>query len=262
MLLFFFLSGYGLYKGYEKKRIGMEFWKKRIFYMYFPCVVIQFIFYLIQAVKNQKFVMNELVFYSLFSAWFIDVILIQYFIFFITGIFAREKRKMWVTLNFFLSLFIAITFWKSGFNARWYNGLMLFSFGMLIAYTEEKLITLITKNWNVYFAISLVSFGISGMVFTTYKSSFTGINVVKTFSGMCLSMITCFVFLRMKLKSRVMRFIGKRSLFFYIIHVNLLAVIGNAEGTNRVFVVYSVMILTFLFVITLDRLKFGKLLGK
>lgn len=96
VLLFFFLSGYGLYKGYEEKQIEVKFWKKRLTSMYLPCIVIQLVFGIIKAVSDQSFVLWKVVIDGLFGAWFIDVILIQYFIFFMTGIISGGKRTRWI----------------------------------------------------------------------------------------------------------------------------------------------------------------------
>lgn len=40
VLLFFFVSGYGLYNGYKVKKVDATFWRKRLVNMYLPCVLI------------------------------------------------------------------------------------------------------------------------------------------------------------------------------------------------------------------------------
>lgn len=242
VLLFFFLSGYGLYKGYKGKQISISFWKKRLINMYFPCVIIQFMFYIVDIVRNQEFNVWQMTIRSLFGAWFIDVILIQYFIFFITWVIAKGKPKLWITLSFLISIVVAFIFWKLKFNARWYNGLMLFPFGMFIAYSEKKIIVLIERKWSLCFILSILLFVISGAFFTIYKEKIAWIDAVKTFSGVFLSMIVCIAFLKIKLCSKIMRYVGKRSLYFYLIHLNLLNSLENINGMSEVSIFYIVLI--------------------
>lgn len=246
VLLFFFVSGYGLYKGYSCKKIGVQFWKKRIINVYIPCIIIQFVFYICETVITQKFDIGVLTINSLFGAWFIDVILIQYFIFFITWIIAGGSHKKWIVSSFLLSVVVAFIFWIRVFNPRWYNGLMLFPFGMLIAYLEKKIIPPIQKKWLIFFIVTIILSGISGIVFTLFKGTTGWINVVKTFSGMCLSILTCIIFMKVKFNSKIMQYIGKRSLYFYLVHLNLLLLLGMFKNLQEISVCYLVLILTFL----------------
>ena len=255
VLLFFFVSGYGLFKSYRDKEFDTLFLKKRFLNVYFPCVFIQMIFCLVNSYMQQSFNIVEMILDILFGAWFIDVIMIQYFIFFISWKFAKGRHDIWITLSFLGSMIVALVFIHSGFNARWYNGLMLFPFGMLIAYKEEKLISLILKKWNVSLLLSAIMFTLSGVFFSYFKGNSAVINIVKTFSGMCLSMMVCVMFLRIKFCSKLMLYIGKRSLYFYLVHVNLLSILLTIEGIREVPIFYMVLILTFFIVEVFYRLR-------
>ena len=247
VLLFFFLSGYGLFKGYGGKQLGISFWRKRLVNMYLPCVLIQLIFCVIDIIRNQDFELWGIVAYSLFGMWFIDVILVQYFIFYIAWILTKGKANCWILLSFLFSMVAVYIFWKLKFNARWYNGLMLFPFGMLAAYKEKKLIALVERKWGINLVVVVVLFVLSGAAFTCFKEAAVGINIIKTFSGMCLSMMMCIVFLRVKLCSKIMRYMGKRSLYFYLIHLNLLTELNSSGFANAICSFYLVILLTFSF---------------
>ncbi len=43
-----------------------------------------------------------------------------------------------------------------------------------------------------------------------------------------------------------MQYIGKRSLYFYLVHLNLLSLLGMFENLQEISVCYLVLILTFL----------------
>lgn len=190
----------------------------------------------------------KMVSYSLWGAWFIDVILVQYLIFFITWKITKGKPNAWIALSFLGSIIAAIVFMVCGLNARWYNGLMLFPFGMLIANKEKELMARIERKWNMFLLITMVLFALSGGIFTYFKGSIIGIDCVKMFSGMCLSILVCIVFWRIKLCSKIMLYIGKRSLYFYLVHVNLLSVLGVLEEIKGIQIFYMVLGLTFLVV--------------
>ena len=248
VLLFFFVSGYGLYKSYRAKKIDITFCQKRLLHMYIPCVVIQGVFYLIDAGRCRTFDMLDMISSSLLGAWFIDVILIQYAVFFLTSKMARGRADVWIALSAVCSLAVIFVFMKCGLNARWYNGLILFPFGMFIAYKEEKIIALAGKRWGLFFMGSLLSFVAAGAVFTYFKGETVWVNAAKTFSGMCLCLLTCIVFLRIKFSSKIMEYIGKRSLYFYLIHINLLSVARTIEKLQGIYVFYFVLLLTFFIV--------------
>ncbi len=90
VLLFFFVSGYGIYKQYNKSFSGKNFWFKRLFNMYLPCIFMQFIFCMIKMLMQGEFSFLRLFIESFFYGWFIDVILIQYFVFYISLMISRS----------------------------------------------------------------------------------------------------------------------------------------------------------------------------
>lgn len=255
VLLFFFVSGYGLYKNYKTIELDITFWKKRLLNMYLPCVIIQFIFCLVTAVLYQEFNIWRIVFNSFFGAWFINVILVQYVIFFVTGKIAKGKSAKWIILSFLWSMIAALIFWRCELNARWYNGLLLFPFGMLIAHKEGKILAAIKRKAVLLFAISIVLFAISGAIFTRFKGNAVGIDIVKPFSGMCLCMVICIAFSQVKFDSRIMLYIGKRSLYFYVVHMNLLTVLESVGEIPQITIFYMVLLLTFPIVEIFYRLR-------
>ena len=53
VLLFFFVSGYGIYKGYAHKTPNVGFLHRRLINVYLPCLFIQSVFRLIEAVRTK-----------------------------------------------------------------------------------------------------------------------------------------------------------------------------------------------------------------
>lgn len=250
VFLFFFVSGYGLYKGYGEKKAGLSFWKKRLFNMYLPCVLIQFIFCLIRMFLQKQFSIRQMLFESLFYGWFIDVIMIQYMVFFISWILAKGRQNVLIMLTYLLSGIVCLFFYIQGFDARWYNNLWLFPIGMTAAWQEQKLIHSIERKWGLYITLSFILFAALGGVRTHayWFGNPAGTDVIKAASGICLSIFICAVFFKIQFGSDVMKYIGKRSLFFYIVHVELIEIIGRIETVNSIQTFYIVLVLSFFIV--------------
>jgi len=243
VLIFFFISGYGIYKGYGKSEFTIKFWYKRIFFMYLPSVMIQFVFSVIDRLKNDNFLIKEIVFDMFVGAWFIDVIMLQYLIFFIAWKVSKGRQNILIILSFLGSIIAAVAFYIMGFNPRWYNGLLLFPVGMLIAFKEKELTIIFRQRWLACLSIFTIAFMILGGIFVYGKGNYIGIDMCKTLAGICLSACICIFFVRIKLYSSIMRYIGRRSLFYYLIHLNLLE-ICESICTSSVKNFYVVMLLT------------------
>ncbi len=243
VLIFFFISGYGIYKAYaDRKSLGVAFWQKRLSAVYVPSVVIQFLACLAIMWQDHNFSLQWLFFYSFLGAWFIVAIMIQYFIFYISWEISRGKKKRLVILSFLGSIAVAALFYIFDCNPRWYNGLFLFPFGMLAGYLEKKIIDVMPKKWATCLFVSGSAFILSGGVFTYGKGHYLGIDLCKVLAGICLSVFICALCARIRLCSDVMRYIGKRSLFYYLIHLNLLEVCEKI-GISHIKIFYLVCIL-------------------
>ncbi|MCM1144050.1 MAG: acyltransferase [Blautia sp.] len=161
VLLFFFVSGYGIYKSYGHRKPDIRdaqtgksaagvFLYKRFRNTYLPCVWIQFTFCLLDSLQTGHFSWKEALFESLLGAWFVDVILIQYLIFCLSWILAKERQGLFMALNLLFSILAAVIFYLCGLNARWYNGLLMFPVGMLVAWQEPKLLLSMRKRWLIH----------------------------------------------------------------------------------------------------------------
>lgn len=256
VFLFFFVSGYGMYKGYGEKEPSFSFWYNRFFNMYFPCILIQFFFCLIKMYQQKNFSFYKVLVESLFYGWFIDVILIQYLVFFMAWIISKGKKFLLIFLTFLFSSISCMIFYYKGFDARWYNNLWLFPVGIAIGWKEQKLIIFMKHNWLKFAFFSFLFFVILGG-FRTYAywgGSPVSTNLLKVISGICLSLFVCAIFSRIQLCSYVMKYIGKRSLFFYIVHVELLEILDKVKSIKNIHIFYLVPILTFVIVELLYRI--------
>ncbi|MCH5249882.1 MAG: acyltransferase [Lachnospiraceae bacterium] len=248
VLLFFFVSGYGIYKGYAHKTPDAGFLYKRLLNVYVPCLFIQVVFCLWDIMWQRSFDFREIVLRSLADAWFIYVILVQYIIFFVSWVISKGRQSVMLILSYMFSAITAVIFCLCGLNARWYNGLLLFPIGMTIAYKEDKLLIAIRKNRFLHMFVYSILFVLTGGAFTYWKGDFIAVDILKVIAGVCMSMLVCTIYTQVRLSSPIMQYIGKRSLFFYIVHLGLRRVVNGFESVNKVENFYIVLVFTFIIV--------------
>ena len=246
VLLFFFLSGFGLFKGYANRKPSIDFVKKRIKNVVYPYILMKICFYIMTLFFVKDTVFNIKSFILNFADWFVVVIVIEYIIFYISWVVASRttKKGLLLLLDFILSLIVALIFVRIGLVARWYNGLLLFPFGMLLAKYEKALLFHLKKQWIVKLFINIIIFIALGSIFTLFKGNIWA-DIIKTIAGIELAVITCGIFIRYELKSRIMKYIGKNSLYFYIIHLCIMTFLDQVFKLDRICYLYITVFLTF-----------------
>lgn len=245
VLLFFFVSGYGIYKGYSDRKPTWKFWKRRLIKMYIPCIIIQFLFAIIDAWQLQDIEVETILLRSFLGAWFIDVILIEYMIFFVTWILSKNNKSILVGLSFVLSIIVAALFCYFNFDPRWYNGLLLFPIGMLFAWKEKSICNYIESKWFKCLLLYFIMFLVLGGGFTFGKGSLWA-DFLKVASGISLCMIVCIIYRKVKIDSLIMMFIGRKSLYFYLIHLGWIGIFSRIDALNVLWKIYSIIIITFI----------------
>ncbi len=183
---------------------------------------------------------------SLQEAWFIYVIMIQYFVFFISWTVSKGRQELLLILNFILSLAVATALYFTNVNARWYNGLLLFPIGMTVACYEKKLLASFQKNWLLHLGLHLIIFILAGGAFTYVKGSSAAADLLKMLAGASMGLLVCIIYMRVRSVSGIMRYIGRRSLFFYLVHLELRSAITKIENMDSVTAFYLILPLTFI----------------
>ncbi len=193
--------------------------------------------------------------YCLWGDWFVDVIMLQYIFFYVAKKISEicKKENIFILLNFLISVVAAMVFWKLGFNARWYNGLLLFPFGLLAAAKEVEILGWINKKWMITTAILFVMSIISGGIFCYFKGNLWA-DAVKTVSGAFLSGLFVNILHKVRLALPMLAYIGKRSLYFYIIHLNILNGLNFMGNFDKKKEFYIVIVMTILMVVILNLL--------
>lgn len=193
--LFFFFSGYGLYKSYERKENYLDgFFSKRILTVLIPLLVMNVIYFAFsfhtepQMPSAKRFLSLTGITLANSQAWYVIVAIIMYMLFYFSFKFISNK-KISLAIIFAASLILVSLFifgghffwwvkdygsywwlteegWKDGkwwrkitcwwFQGEWWvNSLITFFCGIVVAMNEKKIIEFFKKLYWVKFALSL-----------------------------------------------------------------------------------------------------------
>ena len=160
---FFFCSGYGLYKSYLAKEDYLKgFLGKRIIPLLISFLATDALFQLARlSLASPAFPANT---YS----WFIFVIVIMYCIFFVCFKLFKKNAE--------LAVLAATVLWCIGCRllfaeTYWYNSVLAFPAGLLLAKHEEKITALVKKRLYVVGAAFIIITGIFIFLSTNEKGT-------------------------------------------------------------------------------------------
>ena len=213
VLLFFLLSGYGIFKGYANKQPTIRYWKNRLINVAIPAICISVLSATVLSYCSGKtMTFSVLAKDVLMNQWYVNVMLVEYLVFYVCWSLCRGNHRRLLVLSVLLSMSAGTVFLKMGLPARWYNGILLFPTGMILAEYEDWIIAWNRKIKWIVLTFSAAMFCITGILFTTLKGQLAG-DLLKTLSGICLSLSVVMLIALFEVGNRVMECIGKRSLF-------------------------------------------------
>ena len=264
VLLFFFLSGYGIFQGYAKKPTTMHYWKNRILHVMIPAFAITLLIVIvIYALDGRTFSGVQFFFDLMTTQWYIIAALIMYLVFFLSWCIARGRVPLLMVVDVIGCLVVIALFYSQGFPSRWYTGLFLFPAGMMVAWMSDGILHMSkTKKW-IGLTLFFLLFGITGFGYAHFKGTDPG-SCMKTLSGICLGFLAVYFVQLFEGGNRAIRWVGECSLYIYLCHVGVLSVVSILanrtdlfEGHREVWV-YPILATTLLFA-AICRLIFGKL---
>lgn len=244
-----------MYISYSNKKIDVEYIWKRLKGVYFPYLLMKFILlfgYYILGIQ-QEFSVKNLLQILLVEDWFIQVIVLEYILFFLLVKFF--PRRYLVLYSFVADVVLSVIFVMQDKTINYLNSLWLFTAGMLAAQCEAKIVQLYQNAIYPKIGVMLVLFGVSGLVFAVNKGAFWA-NAVKPLSGVCLCLALCGVFRVLTLRSPLLRWSGVRSMYLYIVHITVWRYTSSvSEPVPRMWLtVLFTLVLTEILYQTLTRL--------
>lgn len=254
VLIFFFVSGYGINESCIGKRPGFAFMWKRAKGVYLPYLLIKASFFTAFLIGGEPQKMGTDRLLSVLSAeedWFIHVILIQYLIYFFLKRFAGSNMLL-IAFSLLADALMSIVFAIEGRPEGWYNALWLFTFGIICSQYKKQIICFFDAGTRKKIMLSLLAFGITGACFAVFKGAMWA-NIAKPVSGMALCFALCGLFRKVMFLSPAMAYFGKRSLHLYIVHSAVwapLRVTGNAVARFWLSLILSVFITEIMYRMT------------
>lgn len=220
VLLFFFVSGYGIYASYATKKNSNTFLFKRIENVYLPYLFIKLIMLILFILVGGEYYLRDEIFKIIsLEDWFVKVIMLQYLSFWILQ--RRLRKNKLIVLSVFVDCLLSAIFIFEERPLRWFNALWLFTFGFIVS-EYEKLIIEWFKNRIIIKCIFLFgAFIICGTIFAIYKQEVFFISIFKIISGIFLCMCICGLLQKITLESKLFVYVGIKSLYYYIVHINM-----------------------------------------
>lgn len=250
VLLFFFVSGYGINESYSDKKIDKTYLIKRFKGVYLPYIFTKYILLIISLFFDMSlFTVRDVFSILLVPDWFIFVIILQYISYYLARkYFSRNSLVFCLIANIVFTIWFVITDKPIG----WYNALWLFTFGIVVSMYQDKITTFISKHKICYAFVCLFMFLAFGVVFVLFKGAAFA-NIFKPISGMFLSIAICCIFGLIKIDNFFSSWLGKRSLHIYIIHMfvwDILLVYVFKSMSNEKFTILTILATLISFVMT------------
>lgn len=249
--LFFFISGYGLMYGLDRKiDFGNHFIRKRIIPILLNYIIVLLIYYLINAQKNINVKDVLLCSYIPFS-WYILSILCLYIMFYVSIFISKKGNNVIMYVSVFLMIFIAIT---NHFNDKlpypYLGGLQMITFVIgMIVYNSLRLKHLL-KNKKMMFVLTFVF-----MLLWAYMLCHKDLNIHLLSTGFCesiisyvfpLMIISVLKYLQITRLLSFWSFLQKHTLQIYLIHGIVLFNIVNHDISSElmIFIIFFITILS------------------
>ena len=261
--VFFFFSGFGLFKSYKTKENYLEgMLRKRlpkILIPFFVTNIIYLIFVSKGKVSNALDIVTSLVGFTLLNsnAWFIVELTVLYTLFYLCFRKAGSDCKAicWLTIFTTILVIAALLLGHDTTKIRghwfmgewWYNTTLIFIMGILFAKYESRVKTFMVRRWKVLLPLSLLIF-VGWFILQEYVEA--GFGYYKEWPGhpgypeklltLIVQLILCMIFmfimllvnLKLEFGNPVLRFLGSFTYEIYLIHdVYRWNLPGGPEGT-------------------------------
>jgi membrane-bound acyltransferase YfiQ involved in biofilm formation len=229
VVIFMFLSGYGIAKSYKTKGF-YKFISKRIEKVYLPFLAVNiFTIVLYFLFAKERFSVIDLIKYIIGIKliddvlWYVIAILIFYFIFYVTYKYFSLKTATILLLAF--SIVYPIICFLFGIGMRWYTTSFSFFIGVSIALYKEIYDNLFQKKY--YLFLSIFSFLFLVLTFGSYY--FNSIGCLKIwlcyFSNIAFNFIIILLLYRIRFGNAILLFLGVISYWMYLVHMKIYNII-------------------------------------
>lgn len=259
--VFFFWSGYGLYKSVvNKKRYLNRFFSKRVFPVWFPYLIVCFLFTL-----ERIFILKErmpmwfkitnftgvTIGYSF--GWYVQAIIVFYVLFFLAFKYSRYNSDAitWIWIGVVSWIVLGLIIDHNDYflcGQWWYNSAILFPIGVTFANNEERIVAGLKKYYKALLPASIIAVYITFIIsrfmeiHRGYYGQYSGllpiIKIVSRFETLLSQIVAALVFVimiilicfKVRFSNKVLTFLGNHTLEIYLTHgffLEIFAVLYN-----------------------------------
>jgi fucose 4-O-acetylase-like acetyltransferase len=250
--MFLFISGYGLYKQYEKQGAVYinRFLQKRVLPLYLINVIL-IVFYSI----SNAILANEIPWLAILQSflfggtivskgWYIQAIIVWYLLFFMVFKFIKNDKLKILTMIGAYFIYLAVCLVME-LSSTWYEGAFCLVLGIIYAKYFNKLNEFIADKKR--FVLSILLFiALFFVVFFLSRAKFLygPIRIVARSISACLFTINLVLFLKIiPINNVATRFLGKIGLEIYVFHGFFLTLYRNNFIYIDNMVLYCVLVL-------------------
>ena len=282
--VFFFWSGYGLFKSFKSKQKYLSgFISKRVVPVLVPYVIVCFLFTLerIFVFKEKMPLWFKITNFTgitigYYFGWYIQAIVVFYLVFYFAFKYSRYDFDaiLYVFAGVLLWVVAGLIIDHNDYFMRgqwWYNSTMLFPFGVLFAKNESKIIEFLKKRFKILVPSSIILFFLS-FFFSRFMESIGGyygemmgfpfskkiLYRVLTLTPQLLAavMFTLFLILicmKAEFHNKVLDFLGSHTLEIYLTHAFFLEFFAISYNYKRDSIFYArpwlLLLVTFILTI-------------
>ena len=268
--VFFFWSGYGLFKSFKSKQKYLSgFISKRVVPVLVPYVIVCFLFTLerIFVFKEKMPLWFKITNFTgitigYYFGWYIQAIVVFYLVFYFAFKYSRYDFDaiLYVFAGVLLWVVAGLIIDHNDYFMRgqwWYNSTMLFPFGVLFAKNESKIIEFLKKRFKILVPSSIILFFLS-FFFSRFMESIGGyygemmgfpfskkiLYRVLTLTPPLLAavMFTLFLILicmKAEFHNKVLDFLGSHTLEIYLTHAFFLEFFAISYNYKRDSIFYA-----------------------
>jgi peptidoglycan/LPS O-acetylase OafA/YrhL len=234
VIIFLFISGYGLYQSYQLNNKKMGFWKKRILKLYIPLwITLAFFIILDNVLINLHhplpeiilnflgFHLNDILVRVNAVAWFVEYVMVLYFIFWIVSKFSfSEKLKLTVLFCLCFSIYIMIRLTPlRNYHSIWLPYTIVFPIGVLFGKYQNIIRTFLSRKIRNRLLLIIPTF-ISILVFYKWDEIVPvgGSDVFRPIALIIPIILVSALIETLNYQSSFLLFLGSYSYEIYLLH--------------------------------------------
>ncbi|MCI5165720.1 MAG: acyltransferase [Candidatus Electrothrix sp. GM3_4] len=234
VIVFLFISGYGLYQSYGLSNTENDFWKKRVSKLYIPLWITLALFIILDhlliklhhplleiALNFLGFHFNGVLVRVNAVAWFVEYVMVLYFIFWIVSKLSfSEEVKILILLFLCFSVYAMVRYTPvRNYHSIWLQYTIVFPTGIIFGKYKNVLQALLSSKIKSRLLLLILSL-ISVAVFYKWNQlvSISGSNILRPLSLIISIVLVSSLIETLNFQSTFLLFIGTYSYEIYLLH--------------------------------------------